>query len=415
MRLRIHRGAHEVGGSCVELEAQGYSILLDLGLPLDAPEPDPSLLPEVGGLTDGSNSRLLGVVISHPHGDHYGLVGLVHSTVPIFIGSRARIVLMASGPFLRLPLTAETLQTYTDGVAFELGPFRITPFLTDHSAFDAYSLLVEADGRRVFYSGDLRAHGRKARLVEDLLRNPPPEIDTLLLEGTTLSRMERFGTASQTEWALEGEVLDIVKDAPRLVLAAFSPQNIDRFVTIYRATQRAGRGFIGDVYLAHLLRELNLETLPQASTGSLRVYLPSRQRSRIIADRSFDLLKGLGAARIYPEEIASAPEKWVMLFRGSMMGDIARLPPGTASTLVYSLWPGYLDKGDDEVRAWCHAKVMDLKLAHTSGHADPQLLVRFAKAMDAKCVIPIHTESPNVMKDLIPNVVVISDGDWMSI
>src|SRR5207253_1476896 len=56
---------------------------------------------------------------------------------------------------------------------FDLGPSRITPFLNDHSAFDAYSLLIEGDGRRLFYTGDMRAHGRKAGLFEELLRRPP--------------------------------------------------------------------------------------------------------------------------------------------------------------------------------------------------------------------------------------------------
>ena len=46
----------------------------------------------------------------------------------------------------------------------EIGPFRVTPYLVDHSAFDAYALLVEADGKRVFYSGDFRGHGRKRKL-----------------------------------------------------------------------------------------------------------------------------------------------------------------------------------------------------------------------------------------------------------
>jgi ribonuclease J len=63
---------------------------------------------------------------------------------------------------------------------FNHGGFRITPFLNDHSAFDAYSLLVEADGRRLFYTGDIRGHGRKAGIFEQLLRRPSEAIDVLL-------------------------------------------------------------------------------------------------------------------------------------------------------------------------------------------------------------------------------------------
>ena len=36
----------------------------------------------------------------------------------------------------------------------------------DHSAFDAYAFLVEAEGRSLFYSGDFRIHGRKQRVFD---------------------------------------------------------------------------------------------------------------------------------------------------------------------------------------------------------------------------------------------------------
>ena len=85
-----------------------------------------------------------------------------------------------------------------------LGPFTITPYLVDHSAFDAYSLLVEAAGRRLFYSGDFRAHGRKARLFEQLVADPPAA-DVMLMEGTTsdvtgASQVERPSRVSRTIW-----------------------------------------------------------------------------------------------------------------------------------------------------------------------------------------------------------------------
>ena len=41
MKVRIHRGTREIGGTCIEIEAQGMRVALDVGLPLDAPD-DPS-------------------------------------------------------------------------------------------------------------------------------------------------------------------------------------------------------------------------------------------------------------------------------------------------------------------------------------------------------------------------------------
>jgi len=414
VRIRIHRGAHEIGGNCVEIESRGSSILLDLGLPLTAGAVDAALLPDIPGLVDGSNPNLLGIVLSHTHGDHHGLTGLVHSTVPVFMGAQAQIVLLASQPFVRQSPHPKTIRSYRNQLPFDLGPFRITPYLADHSAFDAYSLLVEADDKRLFYSGDLRAHGRKARLFEDLVQHAPEAIDVLLLEGTTLSRPDMVSTP-ETEKELEQRILGIMRGSSGLVLAAFSPQNIDRFVTIFRATRRAGRVFIADVYLAHLLNQLALPSLPQPANGALRVYLPDPQRHRVIADRLFDVVSRHQSARIYLEEIEANPRKWVMLFRDSMMPDIDRLPPRTATTLIYSVWPGYLDRDRSQLASWCQKRAILLKMAHTSGHADPSSLVRLAKALNPRVVIPIHTEAPRVMESLVGNVRILHDGDWLTV
>lgn len=80
---------------------------------------------------------------------------------------------------------------------FDVGPFRITPYHNDHSAFDAYSLLVEADGRRLFYSGDIRGHGRKAGIFDELLRKPPRAVDVLLMEGTNVRPDTGAGTPDE--------------------------------------------------------------------------------------------------------------------------------------------------------------------------------------------------------------------------
>ena len=49
-------------------------------------------------------------------------------------------------------------------------------------------------GKRLFYSGDLRAHGRKAKLFEALVRNPPRNIDIMFIEGSSLGRLAHAET-----------------------------------------------------------------------------------------------------------------------------------------------------------------------------------------------------------------------------
>lgn len=156
MKVRIHRGAVEIGGSCIEVESSGQRILLDVGMPLAASDVLRSLVPMV------DSASLCGIAISHPHQDHYGLLPWMPSSVPVALGIAARRILKAAAPFTKYPVLNLDGPNLIDRQPVNLGPFRITPFLVDHSAYDAYALLVEGDGKRLFYSGDLRMHGRKA-------------------------------------------------------------------------------------------------------------------------------------------------------------------------------------------------------------------------------------------------------------
>ena len=42
---------------------------------------------------------------------------------------------------------------------FQIRDISVTAYWMDHSAFDAYAFLIEADGKSIFYSGDFRGHG----------------------------------------------------------------------------------------------------------------------------------------------------------------------------------------------------------------------------------------------------------------
>ena len=92
MRARIHRGARQIGASCVEVEHEGARLILDVGLPLDSPSDADVPLPAVPGLAEGDHA-LLGVIVSHAHPDHYGLISGVHESIPIFIGEAAQRIL----------------------------------------------------------------------------------------------------------------------------------------------------------------------------------------------------------------------------------------------------------------------------------------------------------------------------------
>ena len=285
MRLRIHRGTKEIGGTCIEIEAQGKRIALDVGLPLDAPDDgQEELLPEVPGFREPDDS-LLGVVISHPHQDHYGLARHIRPEVPVWIGKAANDIMTAASAYVPGGHAFADPHFIADRTPVEIGPFRITPYLVDHSAFDAYALLVEADGKRVFYSGDFRAHGRKKALFEAMVNRPPGNLDVLLMEGTTIGRA---GTSEgfATETDLEREFVQTFRETAGIHFVWTSSQNIDRLVTIFRAAKRTGRVLLIDLYTAVVLEATGKDTIPQSDWDDVRLYIPHSQRVHITKNRT---------------------------------------------------------------------------------------------------------------------------------
>ena len=415
VRVRILRGAREVGGSCVEVEAQGKRIVLDIGLPLAAGPCDSPPLPSVEGLSQGDDS-LLGIVISHAHPDHFGLLGRVAASIPFYMGEAASNILAEAAFFSPLGLGRPPAAFLRHREPFDLGPFRITPFLIDHSAFDAYSPLVEADGRRLFYTGDLRAHGRKAGTFEALLAQPPDALDVLLLEGTHV-RSEGDGTErGPTENDIEEALAGTFRSTHGLVLVMFSPQNIDRLVSVYRACLRSGRDLVIDLYTDAVVRATGRATIPRAEWDRVRVYLPKSQRSRVIREKAFHRTDAVRPHRIYPQEIAERAGDLVFLFRASMSREVADMGCLKGARAVWSMWPGYLQEPSGRpLQQFLRENSVPLDVHHASGHAHVPDLQRLVSALRPGRVVPIHTSASERFEEFFPRVEQRGDGEWWDV
>ena len=419
MKLRIHRGAEQIGGSCAELEAQGQRLVLDLGLPLDAADDDDpaALLPHVAGFRTPDPS-LQGIVLSHLHHDHIVLVPHLATTMPVAIGADARRIVNRAAPYLPSGATLPDGPDLKDGIELRFGPFTVTPVLMDHSAFDAYALLVEADGHRLFYSGDVRGHGRKGALFERLLRRPPEYIDAMLMEGTTLGRpgTER-GFPSEAD--LEMEFTKIFREASGPALVYASAQNIDRMVTVYRAAKRSGRKLVIDLYAAVVLEATECQRIPQLGWDDVWLYVPQRQRHQIVRNKLFPDLIRLGATtkrRLYPEDLASEGGDCVFLFRPLHGPDFASANALDGAILVYSQWEGYLRDGSlSRFQEWIEANNVPMVSIHTSGHASVADLKRLVAAIEPRHLIPIHTFEKDRYAEVFGRATVLSDGEWFQV
>ena len=412
VRICIHRGTREIGGTCIEIEAQGKRIVLDVGLPLDAParRSHEALLPPVAGFQDADDS-LLAVVISHPHVDHYGLARYVHRDVPVYLGKGAHNIMKAARPWMRNGYAfAESPHFIADRTPVRIGPFRITPHLVDHSAFDAYSLLVEADGKRMYYSGDFRAHGRKKALFDRMVADPPKDIDVLLMEGTTVGRAETGGKYP-TEGDLEGKFVSAFRKTEGIHFVWTSSQNIDRLVTIFRAAKRTLRALVIDLYTAAILEATGRNTIPQSHWDGVKLYVPHQQRVFIKNNKLFDVLRRHARNRIYPKELPRLGGRAVMLFRPMAMDDRGVQAAIEGARFTYSMWQGYL-KADSSQRVvqWLETNGIPWESIHTSGHASVADLQRFAAALAPRSLVPIHFFETGRFAEFFDNVDRKEDG-----
>ena len=389
--------------------------MLDVGLPLDASEEGHEhLLPDVSGFRE-PDDNLLGVVISHPHMDHFGLARHIRPEVPIYIGQDAHGILTAASAYVPNGHAFANELFIKNREPVQIGPFRITPYLVDHSAFDAYALLVEADGKRVYYSGDFRAHGRKSDLFERTVRHPPRDIDVLLMEGTTISRSgssEGFATESD----LEEEFVKAFRNTAGIHFVWTSSQNIDRLVTVFRAAKRSGRLMVIDLYTAVVLGATGRNTIPQSDWSDVRVYVPQRQRVWIKEHALFSDLRRHGRNRIFEEQLQALHQEAVMLFRPPFRSDRGVSSVLHGAGLTYSMWDGYLEEPSAQrVVAWLEQNEIPWQAIHTSGHASLPDLQRFAAALAPRKLVPIHSFDTDRFADFFENVVRHRDGEWWEI
>ena len=134
--------------------------------------------------------------------------------MPIYVGAATDQILRDAAFFAPTGADLKPAGHLRYGEPLELGRFTVTSIRVDHSAYDSHALLVEADGRRLFYTADLRATGH-SRSFQELVDKPPHGVDVLLMEGTQVypgeprhSQLSEADVEAQCEGALLGHRRD---------------------------------------------------------------------------------------------------------------------------------------------------------------------------------------------------------------
>jgi ribonuclease J len=310
-----------------------------------------------------------------------------------------------SNLFIDANINIDNIKTFKMWRPFQVDGFTITPYLMDHSAADAAAFLIEADQKRIFYTGDFRGHGRKKILFEKLKKQPPENLDHLVMEGSMIGREEGL---YPDETSVEEALVQLMRTDGKICFVFASSQNLDRIVSIFRAARRSDRILIVDLYTAFVLEKLSAlsPNIPQFNWENVRVFFLHHHAEKL-AELDEQILYRYAKHRIRAEEIYVDPNNKVVLSKDNRYYRRLISKCGEV-TAIYSMWHGYLERGTlPEFLAKCGLELLEI---HTSGHAILQHLKDIAEAINPKFVIPIHTFYPERFADIFPNVILVNDG-----
>ncbi|MEA2019238.1 MAG: MBL fold metallo-hydrolase [Campylobacterota bacterium] len=335
MKIKVHKGTNEIGGSCIELSTSNTTILLDYGTPLS----DDSVQVKLTSTVDA-------ILISHPHQDHFGEIVNIDKDIPVYCGELSLELMNTTKIFTGGKKLENKFEIFEKWKTFKIGEFKITPYLVDHSATDAYAFLIESDDKKLFYSGDFRANGRKSKLYENMIRDKNlKNIDILLMEGTMIQRdNDKF----PTEQNVEDKIFETIKDTNDLSFMIGSSQNIDSIVSAYRASKKANKIFVIDIYTAWILEKTKLvsNSIPNMTWNDVKViskfggnyYKKLKENKGYFNDFVYKVFDNV----VDIDDIKNDCSKYLIKVSPWHIQKVLSYCDLSSANIIYSQWLGYL-------------------------------------------------------------------------
>lgn len=404
MKLTIHRGTNQIGGCVTEIESGGYKVFIDFGDQL--PGTEKKELPPIDGLTCGDFSKSA-LFITHYHGDHIGKISDTVTGLPIYVGETALEIFQClesrlsqipdpneSEKHKRIVERIKTINTFRQLQKVKVGEIVVTPLLIDHSAFDAYMFIIEADNQRILHTGDFRGHGFRSKGLIPTLKKYAQNIDYVISEGSNILRPN---ATVQTEHELQKDFeMQFRKNKYSFVFV--SSTNIDRIFGIYHASKNVGHCFVCDSYQAKILKIVSKNNKQYTPFYDIDYDQKTNPKGRF-----FDLKRQEENPFSFVGNLKPYLEKYgfCMLIRSN--DAYKPLIEEYGKSVYYSMWGGYLKKDSPAFNESLSNffKPFTIEIMHTSGHADLETLQAVFDTVKPKCgIIPIHTEAPEKFQEL---------------
>ena len=409
MKITIHRGSDQIGGCITEYEINGWKLFVDYGEQLPGSEQKELI---IEGLNTGDLSKSA-LFITHYHNDHVGNIYELSEELPIYMGEITKGILSELSQHLssvsekesQMAKRLEKVKTFKAGEVIEFGDFIITPFTLDHSAFDSYAFKIEAEGLKVFHTGDFRTHGFRSGSLYKLLDKYVGNVDYVVCEGTNIARPD---VSNKSEYELQREYEEAFKNNNGNIIYV-SSTNIDRLFSLYHAALRAGRPFYVDPFQKRIM---DIVTQRDKMWGKSRYYKYDKYEPIALKYDSNEYL--------FTDEFRDFLDKkgYVLIARATNRFDnlIEKLPGENKKYL--SVWNGYIKPEYSAFNPRLAKSVgKDAVYLHTSGHTDMGSLFNFFEVLNPKAIIPIHSDNPKNFAELFSEkwpILLLKDGEYFN-
>lgn len=386
IKITIHRGANQIGGCITEIATGNSKVIIDLGSKLPGSKEPEFTQQDIERITVGADA----IFYTHFQGDHIGLCRYVPDGIEQYIGKGAKEVNICKygvlanhdSKFQRDLYIAQSMNTYEAARRYDLGhkgEIYITPYFVDHSAFDSYMFLIEADGKRILHTGDFRGHGYLSKGLEKVLGHIG-NVDILISEGTMLSRLDE--KVKHERWIQE-EAFKLLSKKPRphYYFALCSSTDMDRLASFHEACKKSGAKFVCDAYQKSILDIFTKYAAPHSD------FFNFDDDTTLVIGDNCNFGKDL------------RPNGFIMPVRaGSHLDFVKKMKYYFPDAeLIYSMWKGYFEgteaQKNKDVINFLNLFQGDFHYLHTSGHADVETLEEICRlAHPSIGVIPIHKE-----------------------
>ena len=412
MDIKIHRGLEQIGGCITEISTATSRVFVDMGQNLPGvgkpttPEEDQQMVEAIFAQNPKEHQA---VFYTHSHVDHIGLMSYVPADVPQFIGEGGKEIMMAKYESLINQLesrqngnlgllgehqanlrrlkdfrTWKRSEPHAAPSPIEIGDIRVTPFFCCHSAYDSYMLLIEADGKRIWHTGDFREHGYLGKGLMPTITHYATDIDVLITEGTMLGRDDNC----IHEREVSRRMSQVMKEFKYVVVLA-SSTDIERLAAIKNAAHVAKKGFyISNQYMR---KTMSIFTRREASNSKgLFSFHPKFMTSAS------------------PQTLDMQKKGFVLVVTAAQLDCVKKLCEGlnpAETLLIYSAWDGYY-KDPEQAKANPRYKLFreafdNVEDIHTSGHADRATIAKVITAINPKeSIIGIHKDPGTSLKSL---------------